>query len=1086
MKIPGYTILRKLGAGGMATVYLARQERLARQVALKVLEPGSTNDQSFTARFIRESRIVARLQHPGIVTIYDFDSHGAYHYFSMEFLQGGTLEERIEAGLSIEQGLSILAEVADALDYAHAEGIIHRDIKPQNILFRADGTPVLSDFGIARVGEDQAATKLTRVDVMIGSPRYMSPEQIMGRPLDARSDLYGLGILCYELITGSTPFSAADVMTLAMQHCTQPLPTLPSHLCRFQPFLERITAKLPEQRFTSAGEAAAALREFIGSPPQDKGTERTRIVAPRPQVQPRTLPPAPPSTHAGSTQPRTGTTAAPPAVAGAIEGSVSVPPQPKPRRRQALVSLAAAALVLVMTAAGTAYYLFRQPPPGQAILAGLPAPAPERPRSAANFEFLAAEDFARGRILRSLELIGLGLEATPGDARLLALRARIETRRDVEQMHEAARTRAAQGDAQGALALVEKGLQELPNDPRLRNLQDDLRASIAGERQRRARALADAARKLNDEGKHDAALERVDAALGIAADDADLSILRASIEAARAREQRVGASLEQARQHRANDDLPGALAVVEAALAADPDDRRLTDLHEELSAEIAASRNRQVADLLRRGRVLLEEERFEQGIAVVKQALEAQPGQPDLLSLQEQLQDAMGRRRELETLLAQAGSLRDKQQFDEALTLIEQAAELAPDAVAVLQLREQLAEDRARALAQAERADACRATLAGLAAPTAEAVGRARGCWEELRQAHPDDADAAAALASLEARLPAWIALQLERDAPAEARRLADQLALLDAQTPALAELRQAIDAAELRLSLMPDMIPLEGACFRMGSPPSEPRREPDERAHSVCVEDFEIGRHEVTVAEFRRFVEAADYRTDAERDTGGLDGCWSLHGGEHAETAWRHLDDASWLSPLPGAPAAGSEPVSCVSWYDAIAYIEWLNHATGENFRLPTEAEWEYAARAGTQTARYWGDTDGAEVCRNANVADAGSNWTDGFACDDGAEWAAEVGSFARNPWGLHDILGNLWEWTCSTYDAAYGGAETRCVEAADDSPRVLRGGSWYSGPQPIRAAVRNRAFPEARYSFLGFRLARGQPLASASDATD
>jgi serine/threonine-protein kinase PpkA len=1156
MNIPGYSILRELGVGGMATVYLARQERLQREVALKVLELGNGGDQSFTARFIRESRIVARLQHPGIVTIYDFDSQGSYHYFSMEYLPGGTLEDRIEAGLSIEQGLSILAEITDALAYAHGQGIVHRDIKPQNILFRRDGTPVLSDFGIARMGEDHAATKLTRVDAMIGSPRYMSPEQIMGQPLDARSDLYSLGILCYELITGSLPFSAPDVMTLAMKHCTEPLPALPAHLERFQPFLERITAKRPEQRFASAAQVGAALRELleVAADADATVTDRTRLATRTPQDQPRASPrPIPPTIDAGSARSPPGGAVAP----AAAEGTGSAPPQPNARRPRALLGWIAAALVLAVTVAGTAYYLSRQPTPGHAILADLPAAAPDRPGTAANFETLAAEDFAQGRLSRSLELIDLGLEATPDDTRLLALRARIETRRDVEQMYEAATTRAARGDVQGALTLVEEGLQDLPGERRLLRLRDELRADIEGEQRRRALVLADEARGLTADGEHEAALERLDAALRLAPDEADLTTLRARIEATRARERRVGATLEQARRRRADGDLAGALTLVQEGLATDPEDARLSELETELSTEIAAAkaaqreqriaerldearryradgdlsgalaavqqglrtdpddtrltklqaalseqiaaektadeaartaaeRERKVADALRRGRDLLAQQRFEQGIAVVDGGLDAHPGHPELLSLREQLRVALERQRELGDLLERASALRERQALDEALALIERAAALAPDAAEVVRLREQLAEDRARARAYAERVADCEARLPEVAAPTADEVQHAQRCWLELRQEAPDDAAATAALNTIEERLPDWIALQLERDSPAEARRLAEQLALLNPQAPGLVELRQAIDATELRLSLLPDMIPLEGGCFRMGSPPSEPHREPDERAHRVCVEDFEIGRHEVTVAEFRRFVDATDYRTDAERDAGGLAGCWSLHGSDHTEAGWQHLDAASWRDPLPGMPAAGTEPVSCVSWYDAIAFIDWLNSATGQELRLPTEAEWEYAARAGTQTARYWGDTDGAEACRHANVADAGSDWKDGFACDDGEEWVADVGAFAKNPWGLQDILGNLWEWTCSRYDEDYGGAETRCAKATDDSPRVLRGGSWYSGPQPIRAAGRNRAFPEARYSFLGLRLARDRPATSAARGAD
>lgn len=162
MKIPGYTIIRELGKGGMATVYLAIQDRLNRQVALKVMKPSQGAAEDFTQRFIREGQIIAQFQYPQIITIYDLSSFDNLHYFSMEFLPGGTLAELIPQGLSVERIFEIITKMAEALAYAHERGVIHRDLKPQNILFRANGGPVLSDFGIAKVvAGDPDATQLS-------------------------------------------------------------------------------------------------------------------------------------------------------------------------------------------------------------------------------------------------------------------------------------------------------------------------------------------------------------------------------------------------------------------------------------------------------------------------------------------------------------------------------------------------------------------------------------------------------------------------------------------------------------------------------------------------------------------------------------------------------------------------------------------------------------------------------------------------------------------------------------------------------------------------------------------------------------
>ena len=165
---------------------------------------------------------------------------------------------------------------------------------------------------------------------------------------------------------------------------------------------------------------------------------------------------------------------------------------------------------------------------------------------------------------------------------------------------------------------------------------------------------------------------------------------------------------------------------------------------------------------------------------------------------------------------------------------------------------------------------------------------------------------------------------------------------------------------------------------------------------------------------------------------------------------------------------------MSCVSWNDAVAYIEWLNGETGQNYRLPTESEWEYAARAGTVVARYWGDNDAA--CEHANIADE-KFWTPGFVCEDGYQYVAPVGQFKANAWGLHDMLGNVWEWTCSEYDSDYGGGESECASKNNASARrVARGGSWGGRPRGVRSANRGRNTPDNRDNSLGFRLARSK----------
>ncbi|WP_082411513.1 formylglycine-generating enzyme family protein [Methylogaea oryzae] len=177
-----------------------------------------------------------------------------------------------------------------------------------------------------------------------------------------------------------------------------------------------------------------------------------------------------------------------------------------------------------------------------------------------------------------------------------------------------------------------------------------------------------------------------------------------------------------------------------------------------------------------------------------------------------------------------------------------------------------------------------------------------------------------------------------------------------------------------------------------------------------------------------------------------------------------------------PALPQSGNHPAVCVSWEDANAYIRWLNGKTGRHYRLPTEAEWEYAAKAGTAGARYWGNSE-SRACRYANVADHSTerqtDWhvDDPFHCDDGYIHTAAVGSYRPNAFGLYDMLGNVWEWTCSAYTARYDGTETTCGGQA--GYRVYRGGSWGNEPDLVRAALRGREDPETRDNGIGFRLA-------------
>lgn len=281
LQIPGYRIEKPLGKGAMSTVYLAVQESLDRRVALKILSPQLADDPTFSKRFVKEGRTIARLTHPSIVTIFATGTHQDYSYITMAYLEAGTLRERIKAGLRPEQAVKILCQIAAALGYAHRQNCIHRDIKPANILFRDEDTAVLSDFGIAKNLED--TTQLTAAGWRLGTPNYMSPEQALGKEVDARSDLYSLGILFHEMLTGTRPFQGSDAFETALLHVKAPLPALPEPLRRFQPVLDRLLAKDPQARFATAEDLIQAVQQATAgqlppSPPAVKPAQWRRVV----------------------------------------------------------------------------------------------------------------------------------------------------------------------------------------------------------------------------------------------------------------------------------------------------------------------------------------------------------------------------------------------------------------------------------------------------------------------------------------------------------------------------------------------------------------------------------------------------------------------------------------------------------------------------------------------------------------------------------------------------------------------------------------------------------------------------------------
>ncbi len=264
-----YRIIEQLGSGGMATVYKAYHAALDRYVAIKIMHPAFKANPQFFERFQREARVVARLEHPHIIPVYDFSEHHGEPYLVMRFVTGDTLKARMDHGpLPPAEILHLIRPVCQALAYAHQQGVLHRDIKPSNIMLAADGGVFLTDFGLARMV--QAGESTLSQDMMVGTPQYISPEQAQGlSDLDGRTDIYSLGVVLFEMLTGRVPFSADTPFATIHDHIYTPLP-LPRRINpAIDPAVERLLlkalAKEPNDRFASAEELLTSLENTLGA-----------------------------------------------------------------------------------------------------------------------------------------------------------------------------------------------------------------------------------------------------------------------------------------------------------------------------------------------------------------------------------------------------------------------------------------------------------------------------------------------------------------------------------------------------------------------------------------------------------------------------------------------------------------------------------------------------------------------------------------------------------------------------------------------------------------------------------------------------
>ena len=1004
-----YEIEHVLGSGAFGITYRAHDIALDRDVAIKEYLPGEfavrdadtsvvpkspDSEETFRwglERFLGEARILARIQHPNVVQVWDFiESHGTA-CFVMPFEAGVDLKAHLAAlnrPLTEAELRNLAWPLLDGLTAVHANGHLHRDLKPANILLRERGGPLLIDFGAAR---QAVGTKSTMTAVLTHG--YAPLEQYSGRGQGPYTDIYSLAAVFYHGLAGGpvSPLATAMARSEAVYVEGAPDPLIPAA----EAFAGRCSAEL-----------AAALDWGLQIRAKDRPQSvaewrpawQARPAAPAAAVDKPTVAAAPTGSIAGSSpgkmpglatvaEPTLSDDAATPAPDNVKAATVTTPPAVQHRRRWTMV---AAGTVLILAAGVGGWQLgwFAPPPlPPITVDPSAAADQAEAQRAAAAAEAAEAarqadeQAWEAAQHVNTIEAYDTYLRDHPSGAH-----ATDAQQRKAELEQAAAAEAARQADEQAWVA-AQQAHTIAAYEAYLRDHPSGAHATDAQQRKTELER-AEAARQADEQAW--ATAQQADT---VAAYEAYLRDHPSGAHAADAQQRKT--ELERAE-------------AAEAARQADEQAWATAQRTNTIEAYRGYSRDHpngaHVADANQR-------------VTTLQQAAAAEAArQAD--------EQAWAAAQRTNTIDAYHRYLQDRPNGTHAAAANQRVTELerAAAAEAARQADEQ-------AWATAQRTNTIDAYHRYLRS-------RSNGAYVAVAGRRVAELERAAAEAARQADEQAWATVQRTntieayrgylRDRPngTHAADAGRRVTELERQPGRVFRDRRA-DGAEC--PECPEMVVIPAGSFTMGSPESEEGRDADEGPqHPVRMgQALALGRYEVTFAEWDACVAA-----------GGCNG----------------------YQPADGGWGRGQRPVINVSWDDAQAYVRWLSQRTGQRYRLPSEAEWEYAARAGTATARYWGD----------GIAPAQANY--------GGNGTVEVGRYAANPFGLQDVLGNVWEWVEDCWNASYRGAP------ADGLPwttgechlRVVRGGSWSFNPRNLRAANRNAHNSGNRNSFLGFRVAR------------
>ena len=970
----GFEVVAKLGQGGMGAVYKARQPLLDRFVALKVMSQQLSGDPAYVARFIREAASAAKLSHPNMVQVYSAGEQGGVYYIVMEFVEGESLHDRLlHAGhLDPIQAIAITLYVAQALQVAWNKAhLIHRDIKPDNIFLSKDGEVKVGDLGLAK-SVTEGATEMTQSGVMMGSPHYMSPEQARAsKETDFRTDIYSLGCTLYQLLTGTTPYQADDVVGLILKHVTEPTPDLQAILPSCPPALVALVGKMMakdrNQRHASYEELVAELWQ-VSDVVQQALSAATAVITPIP-----------------------------------VETAATPPPTVK----QTVVS--------------------------------------ESKSVIRNSRFLVGGTIAVGvLLLTGLCLWSLWKKPSSQDSNTPSLQHSISP--------------AAALQLLGNVFTNSVGAEMVYIPPG--------EFMLGSTKEEQAWALAN--------GRPEEEVKREGEAPRKATIRQGFWMGRTEVTVGQWKQfmQETGYQTDGEKNGESYVPVPGKLVLKKGVNWRNPDfGFEMQDDH----PVSCISWNDAVAFC----EWLTEQERKAgklPGGMVVRLPTEAEweyacrAGRQTKFWWGDSKEDGKGRlnwsgKDDGFEFVAPVDSydMRGRNRLGLA-DMLGNVSEWCLDEFDATQAHEDLwtGNPGARVLRGGSfpsNPATCRGAYRGSHTPSCS------NSYDGFRVCY--GVDVLGATATTVATFSAAAPKETGVLAPPETR------------VPALTTNPKVGEVFTLNVgsNVTMELMGIPPGEFMLGSTKEERdwavangkaeeqvKREGEAPRKTRIQDGFWLGRTEVTVSQWKQFVTATGYKTDAENKGEG-------DAYDREKKAWVTKKGISWLDPGFDSMPRDNNPVCCVSWNDSVAFCEWLTErerkagglTAGMVVRLPTEAEWEYACRAGTQTKFWWGEAKEDEKDR--------LNWS-GTA--DGYEFVAPVDNFGtrgRNGFGMADMLGNVYEWCLDDFDAKQ--AHEECYKGS--GARVLRGGSFYNIPAYCRCARRDGFPPSNASSSRGFRVAVG-----------